>query len=351
MKRMAGSRRPVTTLKDVARLAGVSEGTASLALNRRKGVNAETCRRVLEAARQSGYHPNRIAQGLATQRTKTVGFSVTEIENPFFAALTRHITEFMRRAGYRLLVSMSNEDPAQEDEIIEEFIEERAEAVIIVPTLARRTSFAVFDALERNGIPYVFATAYYPGRDRDIDCVMTDLEEGAYQLTKYLLDLNHRKIYFATVADVDAVPTRDRLLGFQRAMAEYGAEQGLHLIIDSPRADYQSGYSAGRGLVASGMADAIIALNDILALGVSTAIREGGFRVPEDVSVCGYDDVIFASIAEIPLTTVRQDVEKIAREIVQLTTQRIKGDARPNQIIKLRPDLVIRRSTAPKKKG
>jgi LacI family transcriptional regulator len=348
---MASSRASVITLKDVARLAGVSEGTASLALNNRKGVNAETRQRVLEAARQSGYHPNRIARGLATRKTNTVGFSVTEIENPFFAALTRHINEFMRRAGYKLIVSMSNEDPAQEDEIIEEFIQERAEAVIVVPTLARRTSFAAFDALERNGIPYVFATAYYPGHDRDIDCVMTDLEEGAYQLTKYLLDLNHRKISFVTVADVEAVPTRDRVQGFRRAMAEYGVDQGRHLTIDSTRADYQSGYSAGRGLVNSGMADAIIALNDILALGVSTAVREGGYRVPEDVSVCGYDDVIFASIAEIPLTTVRQDVETIAREVVHLTTQRIKGVARPRAIIKLRPDLVIRRSTAPRKKG
>ena len=186
----------------MAQKAGVSTATASLVFNNRPGVNAKTRRKVLSAAAELGYVPNNVARSLATNKSQTIGLIVTDIENPFFGSLTRFIDEHARRNRFSLLLALSRDDPALEDRIIETFIGQCVDGIIVVPTQFARADFGWYETLRRRGLPFVFSTTYYPAFDGD--CVMTDLDLGSYRLTRYLLELGHRDIVFLVGADRNA---------------------------------------------------------------------------------------------------------------------------------------------------
>ena len=332
-------------LKDVAKRARVSEATASLALNRKKGVNALTRDRVLKAAEILGYTPNAIASGLATRRTRTIGLVVTDIENPFFGSITRYVDEFVRERGCTLVLSVSNDELALEERIVSYFVGKRVEGAIIVPTINRRQDFGCFTNLRRHRIPFVFATTYYPGIDAD--CVMTDLKKGSYQLGKYLLGLGHRDILFLASHDRGVPVSSLRIEGLQKSFAEAGFPSDRVEVAECERTSFSCGYATTIKALKERIPDAIVAVNDITALGAERAARERGLQIPRDISVCGYDDVIFSRISEIPLTTVKQDIKQICRKTVDTLFDLIRGKPSSNAIHKVQPELIIRESTRP----
>jgi len=333
----------MVTLKEVALRAGVSEGTASLALNRRPGVKEETRQRVLTAAREMGYSPNRIARSLAMRKTHTLGLVVTDIENPFFGSVTRFVDEYVREAGYSLILSVSNDDSQLENAILHNFISNRVEGVVIVPTLTFRRDFQPFKALQSHRIPFVFATAYYPGFAAD--CVMTDLEEGSYKLTRYLIEMGHRNILLLATEDVQMGQSALRIAGYQKAFSEIGVKPAPEAVVRCKHPDFYNGYSKTREILKNGHPDAITAINDVLALGSRKAVQEDGLSIPEDISVAGYDDVIFSSLSQSPLTTVRQAIPRICKESVNLLLDRIHGDRGPLRTVRIGPELMVREST------
>jgi LacI family transcriptional regulator len=330
-------------LIDVARKAGVSVATASLVMNSRPGVNKQTRVRVLKAAKELGYSPNNRARGLALRKTNTIGLVVTDIENPFFGSIIRYIDEYTREVGYNLILSISNDDIDLEDQIIATFIGERVDGVIIIPTLFHRTDMSCFHQLEKHGIPYVFSTSYYPGVK--CDCIMSDLKKGSYDLTLCLLSLGKRVIYMLVSYDRDAIPSKLRIEGCRKAFEENGLCFNEDWIIECRKTDFQNGYLRTREIVKEKKPDAVIAINDILALGAKKALKELGFRIPEDIAVAGYDDVIFSSISEIPLTTVHQPLPEICRKTVEVLMKRIRRRKSSMHFHMITPELVIRRST------
>lgn len=333
-------------LKDVAQKARVSEATASLVLNCKKGVNTKTRERVLTAAQALGYTPNTIARGLATRRTRSIGLVVTDIENPFFGSVTRFVDEAILARGYTLVLSVSNDDPDLEGRIISYFIGKRVEGVIIVPTISQRESFPYFADLERHKIPFVFSTAFYPGVEGD--CVMSDLRKGAYLLARYILGLGHRSVLFLVSDDRAAPVSRLRIEGLEKAFREASLPMDRLQIVQCARTNFSAAYSCTRDALDKGRPDAIIAINDIMALGAERAVRERGLRIPADVSVCGYDDVIFSRIAEVPLTTVRQDIKRLCEKTVDVLFSRISGERTATSLHRVQPELVIRTSTGPR---
>ncbi len=334
-------------LRDVAKRARVSEATASLALNRKKGVNALTRDRVLKAAAALGYSPNSIARGLATRRTHSIGLVVTDIENPFFGSLTRFVDEFVLERGYTLVLSVSNDELELEEKIVSYFIGKRVEGAIIVPTIARREDFSCFRDLQRHKIPIVLTSTYYPGVQ--CSCVMTDLKKGSYQLGKYLVGLGHRDILFLASHDRTVPVSSLRIEGLQSALVEANAPSHHLQVMECERASFSCGHDVTLKALEDRRPDAIVAINDITALGAQRAVREMGFSIPRDVSVCGYDDVIFSRISEIPLTTVKQDIEQIGKKTVETLFERIKGKSSLDnaRIHKIQPELVVRQSTGP----
>lgn len=331
-------------LKDVANRAGVSEATASLVMNKRKGVKEETREKVLKAARKLGYNPNSIARGLAMQKSHTIGLVVTDIENPFFGSVTRYINENIRDEGYNLILSVSNDNLQREQEIINEFIHKRVDGVIVIPTQFPREDFSLFADLKRHDIPYVFSTTYY--EEVTGDCVMTDLEAGSYKLTCYLLELGHKKIMFLVSCNRDVLISKLRISGYKKAFQEKGLSWNKDWIIECEMNDFHHGYiNTARILKEKEKPDTVIAINDIMALGAMKAIREAGYKIPADISVAGYDDVVFSSIAETPLTTVKQDIPEICSQTVDILLDKINDEHSFRGIKTIKPELTIREST------
>jgi len=338
------------TLKDVALKAGVSEATASLAINNKKTVSADTRKKVLDVAKQMGYIPNSLARGLARSKTNTIGLVVTDVQNPFFGSIVNYMDQHLRRFHYNLILSVSNDDPGAENQIIENFIRQRVDGVIIIPSPVIRDDFSVFRHLESNRIPYVFSTTYYEGMN--CDSVMTDLTEGAYLLAKYLIGLGHRKMMFLASDNQNVLLSKLRIEGSKRAYQEAGLNvDDLH-IVECDRNDFNSGHKAILDyLNKSEYPDAVMAINDIMALGAMKAIKDIGMHIPQDISVAGYDDLIFSSISDTSLTTVRQVIPEICLETVQILIDRIEGKATSPRIRMVQPELIIRHSTgvAPRK--
>lgn len=330
-------------LADVAAKAGVSSSTASLVFNKRPGVNSETREKVFAVAAELGYLPNTMARNLAMKRSRTLGLVVTDIENPFFGSLTRYIDEYANKLGYTLILAVSNDEPKEEDRIIGNFIGDQVAGVIVVPSQIRRTEFRIYDTLLKQKIPFVFSTTFYPGLSGDY--VMTDMQEGSYRLTKYLLELGHREIAHLVSIDREAPMCRFRIDGYTKAYAEKGLAVDKTLLVACERPDFRSGYLAAKKLFANRRPTAIMAINDILAFGAKKAIREQGWSIPSEISVAGYDDLIYSSISEIPLTTVRQNVEEIARVSVKMLVEKIDGTFTQHEPVFILPDLMVRDST------
>jgi LacI family transcriptional regulator len=332
-------------LKDVAKYAGVSEATASLVLNERPGVNTKTRKKVQRAIKKLRYYPNHFARGLAKRRTQTLGLVVTDIENPFFGSMTKHINAFTRENSYDLVFSITDDDLETEDRILEDFIGKRLNGIIIIPTVHKRREFSHFERLRELGIPYIFSTTYYSGYE--CDYVMSDLARGSYELTKYLLELGHRDIILFASEDMRVPPSRLRINGYRKALEEFGVEFSKDRIIGCEHPDYYHGYKhMVQRIVSGNVPHAVTAINDVLALGAKQALIDHGIRVPADVSVAGYDDVVFSALSDIPLTTVKQNIPSICRTTVEMLLRKIKQEQIPRVKKKIATELILRKSTS-----
>ena len=180
------------TIKDVARAAKVSVGTASMALNGKPGVNEETRERVLQIARQLNYKPNPYARFLTSKKTNIIGLIVTDITNPFFGNLINYIQQDLGEHGYDIMLGISRGSITEEKRIVQKFIDMHVDGVIAVPSHNPVSDTLHYQELQKLKLPVCFITSYYPGFE--VPCVMTDLSDGSYQLTKYLLKNGHRNI-------------------------------------------------------------------------------------------------------------------------------------------------------------
>ncbi|MFO8042474.1 MAG: LacI family DNA-binding transcriptional regulator [Alkalispirochaeta sp.] len=334
----------MATLKDVAQKAGVSEGTASMVINGKAGPKNKTRELVLQAARELKYVPNSAARNLAKRESTTVGLVVTDIENPFFGSITRYVNHFLGRQEQSMILSVSNDDAKTEDSILANFIQQGVRAIIVAPTQLSRRDTSTFANVHDHGIPIVFISSYYEGFAAPR--VLTDYSQGSFELTNYLIDTGHSNIRFLVSHDIKAPIAKERIDGFLRAHNHHSITPHNRAIHRCPHPDYESGYREARRVLEDGKPDAIIAINDVMALGAKRAIKEHGLSVPDDISVAGYDDVVFSSLSEIPLTTVRQNIPEIARAAVDLL---FMPDIDINTDVRIAPELVIRKSTRTKR--
>ncbi|MDR1654911.1 MAG: LacI family transcriptional regulator [Treponema sp.] len=332
------------TIKDVAKTAQVSVGTASMALNGKQRVKPRTREKVLAVAESLGYHPNKYARLLSGKRTMVVGLIITDITNPFFGIIIDMVQEELARQGYDIFLEITKGSITKEQHFIKKFIEMKTDAVIIVPSHKQAPNTAHLQTLRSRRIPFCFITAYYSGVSAP--CVMTDLSEGSYLLTKYLLERGHRKIMY--IIANRAIPVSNlRAEGFLRAYRETGIPFSPEfLVISEP--SFQGGYHSTSDIIKKDLPDAILTMNDIMAMGVLKKLKEHAIRVPEDISVAGYDDLLYASLLETPLTTVRQPMEQMCKKTVELILSKIEMPDDINEKILISPQLIIRDSTADK---
>ena len=334
------------TIKDVARLAQVSVGTASMALNGKHGVNEETREKVLEAARKLNYKPNPYARYLSSKKTNLIGLVVTDITNPFFGVLIDLIQKGLDKYGYDVMLGISRGSITEEKRITQKFIDMQVDGVIAVPSHNPAPDTLHYIDLQKAKIPVCFITSYYPGINAP--CVMTDLSDGAYQLTKYLLQNGHRQIIYI-VGDLSVPVSNLRVEGYLSAYRDLDLACQSDWIF-STDVTLEAAYSTTELVLQKFQPDAIITINDFMVMGVLKCLKEHDLCVPQDISVAGYDDIIYSSILETSLTTVRQPLEQICRRTISMLLKQLDSPDETDVIIEkilLKPDLIIRSSSKP----
>jgi LacI family transcriptional regulator, galactose operon repressor len=332
------------TLRDVARVAGVHPGTVSRALNpqTRGLVNERTARRVQEAAQELGYRPNPIARGLRTNRSNTIGVLVPDLLNPLFAAVVRGIEDGLREAGYTPLIANTDND-AERERMAYEAMSARQVDGFIAAT-ARRDHWLLADQVE-SGPKLVLVNRRV---DSDaIPAVTADDHEGAKLAVEHLVGLGHQRI--AHVAGSQALYTGwSRHQGFVDAMVAAGLTVDPGLVVFSGAFTAREGARCCSQLLERRRDfTAIVAGNDLLALGCYDALEERGLACPEDVSVVGYNDMPFVDRFRPPLTTVRVPHYELGATAAELMLEQLQEHQVAPRQLALSPELVTRGSTAP----
>jgi DNA-binding LacI/PurR family transcriptional regulator len=333
-------RRARPTIYDVARLAGVSTATVSRALNG-TGQIAPATRSTIEAAvEQLGYRPNTIARSLVTKSTQTIAFLLPDITNPFYASLVRGIERYVLSHDHTMLLCTTDGDAEREEQYLNLLRAKQVDGALVDGLVLPPERIARF---VRDGFPIVCL-------DRDIDSssiplVQVDNRLGGRLATEHLLALGHRRIGHVTGSRMLRI-SDDRLAGYRDALAAAGVVDDPGLVGDGSFTE-ESGHDAALALLhASPDITAIFAANDLSALGVLNAVVESGRRVPDDVSVIGFDDLRLSSFTSPPLTTVRQPAVEIAELATKLLIRLVRGEEVERMHHLLAPELVVRASTA-----
>ena len=331
------------TLKDIARRVGVSVTTVSRALGGYDDVAEETKRRILQAAQEMGYHPHIIAQSLQRQRTNTVGLIIPtagpRFSDPYFTEILTGIGNEAAEHEFDLLVS-TRAPGAQEREAYERIVgSRRVDGLLVIRTRCRDERIAY---LMESGFPFVA----FGRSDLDLDFPYVDVDgtKGLDEATQYLIDLGHRRIAYIS-APLDLMFANYRLAGYKGTMERNGLPVREEWIAIG-RLTQEDGYREGLKLLDLEPAPtAIIAANDLMALGAISAAQERGLIVGRDVAVTGFDDIPLAEHSHPALTTVRQPIYHIGTMICSMLIQVIHGEKLAERHILLEPTLVVRESS------
>ena len=338
------------TIQDVAARSGVSISTVSRVVTGAVAVEPATAERVREAIAALGYRPNLLARSFRRRVTHTIGLLVPDNSNPFFAELARTIEDAGFADGYSVVLCNSDLSAVKQETYIDVLLANRVDGLILVssgliPTVGRH------DAVERildAGVPCVVV-------DRDlgetpVDQVLVDNDQGGYLAGEHLIALGHRRIA-CLVGPSDLTPSAGRIAGFQRALADAGlavAAEGL--VRGNGRPDGGSAAALQlleRGVVGAGDVTAIFAFNDQMATGAIGALQRAGCRVPQDISVIGFDDIPQSAAIFPALTTIAQPIAEMGSIGVRLLLDRIARRDAPYQRVRLSTRLVVRESTGP----
>jgi LacI family transcriptional regulator len=330
-------------LVDVADRAGVSLATASRALNGLATVDGALRRRVLDAARAVGYRPNAFARGLRTQRTLTLGVVIPSIANPHFTEAVQAAQDAAAAAGYTTIVCNTARDPEAEQRDLLVLTSGRVDGLILAPT---QTGPAQLMALLADGPPVVLMDRRLEGVPWD--WVAVDVAAGVREAVAYLAGRGRKRI--ALLAGPAGISTaEDKLAGYRAGLAAQGLDPDAALVVAGDYTD-AGGYEATRRLLAqSPRPDAVIASNNLSAIGMTRAVLEEGLRVPEDVALVGFDNTPWTTLVRPALTLVAQPVAALGTTATRLLLDRLERPAgsppdEPRQVL-LAPTLVVRQST------
>jgi LacI family transcriptional regulator, galactose operon repressor len=328
------------TIKDVARLSGVSSMTVSRVINRSERVSAETRQRVEQAIAELGYVPSRLARGLIRQRTGTLALIVPDVANPFFTLIVRGAEDAARRSDYRIILCDSRADLTIEREVIQEMIAHRVEGIAIAPVSDHSRSH--LRRLAKFGMPFVLIDRTVAGVDCDV--VVGDNVAGARRLVEHLISLGHRRIGFIVESD-DVSTARDRHQGYAEALQAAGLPLDPALVIRST-VDPTGGFSGMlRLLDLDDPPTAVFTVNNLVALGAIEAVRANALDVPGDIALVCFDDIEYASRLYPFLTVMAQPAETLGSLGAQLLLDRIEGRApEASRVVVLPARFIVRRS-------
>lgn len=338
---MADSR---VTLRDIAREVGVHPSTISRALNpaTREMVTPEIAEKTLEAAVRLGYRPNTFAQSLKTNRSYTVGILIPDLTNPIFPPIIKGIDKTLEEAGYTVIVANSDNQPEREQLCLERLQERRVDGLILATA---RLEDPTIERCLREKLPFVLVNRTIA--KNEIPSVISDEAAGIKMLVKHLVDLGHRRI--AMVSGPHHMSTGLwRYEAYVSALRDHGLEFSPELAALADSFTEEDGqFAAGRLLRSGHDFTAMIAGNDMIALGCLNALQNAGLRCPGDISLAGFNDMRFVDRIDPPLTTIRIPLDEMGSYAAQMLLGYLNDDPSSPQTIRIVPRLMDRASTGP----
>jgi LacI family transcriptional regulator len=340
------------TMRDVARLARVSVATVSAVVNEKQGVRPVLVKRVQDAMKALDYHPDHVARSLKVRKTTTIGVVIPDFASGFFMEVVRGVEDTARVAGYSVLLCNSNDDVSQEQRHLSVLFSRRVDGILLAST----DPLSITRRHDRQNVPIVLFDRIAPGHQGP--AVVVDNKTAAYEAVKYLISLGHGRIAFIA-GRLDLSTGKDRAEGFRKAMDE------AHLPV---RGDYLkvgdfkpvSGYEAGLELLRlAERPTAIFSSNSQMTVGLLKAMQELGARCPDDISVCGFDDLVpgtegfsFGALLKPELTVIAQPGYDIGRRAAEMLLKLLSDSSADNGhpqegVVVLKAELCIRNSVAP----
>lgn len=330
------------SIRDVAAAAGVSVGTVSNVLNRAEVVRPETRERVEKAIREMGFVRSEAARQLRAGHSRSVGLLVLDVTNPFFTDLARGVEDHLADAGLSMILGDSNGDERREQRYLTLFDEQRVQGVLVVPV---GRPARVLAALRDRDIPVVLLDAKAP--DRTVCSVSVDDVGGGRSAVAHLIGQGHRRIAFVGGEGRER-QVADRAKGARDAMRTAGLNPEDLQVVRVEALSFDGGRDGAAqllGLPARRRPTAAFCANDLLALGMLQELTHRGVRVPDDMALVGYDDIVFAAAAAVPLSSVRQPCQEMARTAGELLLEEASGAEHEHQRVMLRTQLIARRSS------
>ena len=330
----------MSSIRDVARAAGVSTATVSHVVNNTRFVSEEVRARVLAAVERCGYYPNAHARSLASGRSHTLGLVISDIANPFFPELVKSIEDAAFEHGYDVVLSNTNYDPERTSRYVRRLIERKVAGVALMTS---ELDAALISEMARREVAVVFLDLGQPGPHMSNLCV--DYEAGIEEAIRHLVDLGHRRIAFVGGPE-HLRSAGKRLEAFRGAVARLLPGHSPRIF----RGDFklEGGRLAAREMLSGDdPPTAVVAANDMMALGLVGELRAAGLEIPRDVSIVGFDDIAFASLVEPRLTTVCLPRVELGRHAVEALIATISHPEQQGVEIKIPTYLVARDSTAP----
>jgi LacI family transcriptional regulator len=329
------------TMKDVAKVAGVSVATVSRVINGSDGVSPKLEKKVNRAMKKLHYHPSSVARSFKIQQTMLVGVIVPLIDHPFYSRLAMAIEQKLFQHDYRAIICNSEEDEVRERAYIEMLLRQRVDGLII-NSAVMRTSY--FHELEELKIPYVLIDRDLP--EAECSKVFGDNSQGGYIGMEHLINLGHRRIgVIGAPAHIEGMIRRIR--GTREALADYGIDADPELLVTGDTQLFGMGYNSANQLMSlDNPPTAIFALTDVTAVGVMHAVTEHGLRIPEDISVLGYDNIPIASYMIPQLSTVEQPIIRMGETAVELLLNHMNQPDHPIEKAVLQTQLIVRKTTS-----
>jgi LacI family transcriptional regulator len=334
----------MSSIREVAREAGVSTATVSHVINNTRYVSEEVRARVVAAVERCGYYPNAHARSLASGRSQIIGLVISDIANPFFPELVKSIETAAFERGYDVMLSNTNYDPERTSHYVRRFIERKVAGVVLMTS---ELDTALVGELARRDVSVVFLDLGRPGVRMSNLCVNYDA--GIEEAISHLVSLGHRRVAFIG-GPVSLPSAQKRLEAFRGSLRRH--------LPDAPPLVFHGDFKleGGRRAAYEIMAGrerptAVVAANDMMALGAMGEFRAAGLDIPGDVSIVGFDDIAFASLTEPQLTTVCLPRIELGRRAVEAVLAAVSHPDQQGVEIHVQTYLVIRRSTAPARSG
>jgi len=330
-----------TTLRDVAREAGVSVGLVSRVLNNQGYFSERTKSKVLKMVEKLKYKPDAIARGLKTKRTKVIGVIISDVVAFFFTSLVRGIEDVANQNGHSVILCDTDEDPVKEREYISALYERNVDGLIISSSPGNQS---YVKKLAQSRIPLILVDRKIKGLR--VPSVVVDNEGGAYEVVHYLIGLGHRRI--GIITGLKAVSTTtERLAGYERALKEHHLPLEPELVKEGNDRMDKAQEATREFLKMKNPPSALFASSEPMIAGTVQVLKENRIKIPQEMSLVGFDDPTWASFMEPPLTTVRQPsysmgvlaCQALLKQIKKTFTRRVQEEN-----IVLRPELIIRES-------